>query len=80
MKIDLAEALRQWREGNDNGDGFEIGHDTDTPEEAAERKGLEVIAYGEEGFVVARAPDGHVYAIANSYGPWAVRLDIDEEG
>lgn len=55
-------ALKAWREGNNNGDGFEF-EATNEMKFVASIDELDVYE-GEEGFVL----------VGDSHGPWAVRV------
>lgn len=65
--------IAAWRAGNDSGDGYAVGEDSDTPEQAARRDGLEIVEVDDEGRVLAHA-DGRRIIICDANGPWAVRV------
>jgi len=75
MKTQNEKLLEMWRKGNDAGLGYAIGHEDDTPLEAAERSGHESITeITPEGSVVCH--DGHdMIVICDHNGPWAVKVD-----
>lgn len=70
----LSEAdLAEWRAGNAGGEGYAVGDDGDTPEQAARREGLEIVEVDDEGRVLAHA-DGRRIIICDANGPWAVAI------
>lgn len=84
---DAADIMHQWQRGNDDGSGFSVGEETDTPTEAAEREGWEILAeIGQTGtgngpcvLAYAGAQDRNI-AICDSNGPWGVFVDIGYDG
>ena len=68
---------KQWDKGNDNGDGFAVGAETDSPREAAMRDGLSY-RDSHRGAVLAQDTTGQYLAIYDANGPWAVYVTIKE--
>ena len=62
---------KQWDKGNDAGEGFSVGAETDSPREAAQRDGLSY-RDGHRGAVLAQDTTGQYLAIYDANGPWAV--------
>lgn len=69
----MEEFIRAWNVGNNNGEGFEVGEQTDTPFQAAEREGYTEIEEDETGQVLATDFEDLI-VIRNCNGPWAVRI------
>jgi hypothetical protein len=64
--------IKEWRRGNDRGDGYEAGNESDSPVRAAIREGWDVIEEDITGNVLAMRPGGGMVVIADLNGPWAV--------
>ena len=62
---------RQWDRGNDAGEGFAVGAESDSPREAAQRDGLSIRGQF-RGCVLAQDTTGEYLAIFDANGPWAV--------
>jgi len=71
------EYIRAWRIGNDNGDGFSVGDEEDSPLEAAEEAGFTDIEEDEIGQVLCSDGDDLV-VIRDHNGPWAVRIPASD--
>jgi hypothetical protein len=65
------ELLDRWGEANDGGNGYAVGSECDTPAEAAEAEGWEILARGVERTVLCRQPSGILTLVCNANGPWA---------
>lgn len=70
----LSEAIYQWRECNDNGEGYPVGNLTDDPHDAAKREGWRILGMTEWGAVLCRRQPRGLTMIADANGPWAVDL------
>jgi len=83
---EYAEYLMYWHRGNDNGEGFPVGEETDNIFRAIHRDGHRIEdAYPyhlrddessrhREFLAIARRPDGTEYVVCDASGPWAVEL------
>lgn len=60
----------EWKEQSNKGEGYEVGHETDTPYQAAKREGYEIIYVDNIGSVLAKDNDKLV-VICDLHGPWA---------
>lgn len=69
--------LAAWSDGNDQGAGYAIGQEGQTPYEAAVEAGLTVIHVTEDGIAIAEGVLGGYTVIAP--GPWAVDVPDSEE-
>lgn len=68
----MARTIQQiWDEGNNEGNGYAIGTDDDTPADALDGAGYQNIMQGEPGYWVGRIWD-KVTVVGDSHGPWAV--------
>jgi len=80
---DDIELMDAFRDGNNEGDGEEIGETSDTPEQAAVREDWTVIRHIWEGTncpgspVLADDGAGALYVVCDVNGPWAVRVGGD---
>lgn len=59
---------------NNAGEGYAIGEDGDTPQEAVEREEDTILAVYDNGLVLAEEAPGMYYLVGDAHGPWAVRL------
>lgn len=65
--------VEAWRRGNDNGEGYIIGEEHETPLQAAKKGGLEcIIQVSQEGSVLGYDSDGRAIVVCDLHGPWAV--------
>lgn len=67
------EYIRAWEIGNDDGNGFAVGDDGMTCEEAAEAEGYTDLEVDSTGQVLCTDGDDLV-VIRDDNGPWAVRI------
>ena len=67
-----------WNQGNDEGRGWGIGEETDTPEDAL-RSERYAIQYSEDGYTLGKHPDGSLVICADANGPWAVSVPAEAE-
>ena len=70
--FDWDEIHAAWMDGNDEDQGSAFGDAQDSPLEAVEREGYEVLAVDEEGSVLAHSKHKHYYFVRLSNGPWGV--------
>lgn len=74
------ELYRQYREiwniCNNAGEGYAIGNPDDSPEEACEREGWEILHVwaATDQICIARTSDGRIIGVGDGHGPWAVDL------
>ena len=67
------EAMKAWRLGNDKGEGFPVGAETDSLEAAAQRENLTILQRFQNGSLVTT--DGvSTIMVCHVYGPWAVTI------
>jgi hypothetical protein len=67
------EALKKaWLDGNVEDEGSAFGEDGDTPREAAEREGYEVLAVDADGSALVHSRHRHYYLVRLDNGPWGV--------
>lgn len=69
-----------WDAGNDAGDGFPVGNETETIDAAIVTEGHTIIDRNYSGapLVVAERPDGTRYIVCDANGPWGVELPRPE--
>lgn len=78
MEISAREIERQWGIANAEGGTDAVGKDSDTPEQAARRLGLQhvkSISAHDGGIVAGMTQHGRLLAIGHSYGPMACYID-----
>jgi hypothetical protein len=71
------EYIRAWRIGNDAGEGFAVGNEGMTCEEAAEAEGYTHLEVDCTGQVLCSDGDDLIM-IRDHNGPWAVRILSDD--
>ena len=72
-----AELIAEWRRGNDNGEGWDIGHETDELDALTEEGWTFVRWVGDEHcqFAAWASECGQVAIVADGHGPWAVTVE-----
>lgn len=63
---------KAWFAGNVEDEGTPFGEDGDSPREAAEREGYEVLAVDADGSALAHSKHKHYYLVRKDNGPWGV--------
>lgn len=66
--------LREWRRGNDDGQGFAVGDDDSNPNALDGVGTLLIRAATREEIAVYQDHSGGLIGVGDLYGPWAVRL------
>lgn len=77
MTYDWTSIERQWDRGNEAGEGFAVGSESDSPRDAAMRDGLSY-RDSHRGAVLAQDTTGQYLAIYDADGPWAVYVTVKE--
>lgn len=65
-----------WIAGNKAGEGYAVGNEDDSPEEACAREGWEILHVwaATDQICIARKPNGSIVGVGDGHGPWAVDL------
>ena len=80
MKNYNDDLMDRWHEGNAAGDGFEVGSEIDTPEQAARREGYEDIEEISPEGNVSCWDGSKLIVICYAHGPWAVEVADETTG
>lgn len=68
------EAMQMFEDLRRQACGEAIGSDTQSPYEAAEAEGWEVLREWHERRVLAQDGAGNLWVVCDIYGPWAIRI------
>lgn len=82
-KIDdlLLIARKQFSEKNDSGEGFAVGAEGQTVEEAIAQEGWVLLweRWTDDSLSLAQRADGSYVAVGDAGGPWAVDIDLEAD-
>lgn len=68
------EAMQMFESLRQQACGEAIGKDSDSPLEAAEREGWEVLREWSKDHVLAANGAGELWVVCDIYGPWAIQI------